>query len=134
MKCIYVDTNVFLRFLTKDIPDQSNRAEAYLRKAEKGALCMTVMHITILEILFQLERFYDLPRAEAVAKVALLIEPDWIRIDNKKVVMDALYEYKRNNIDFVDILTWCMAKAEHVAVLSFDKDFDKLEPSIRLES
>jgi len=133
MKCIYVDTNVFLRFLTRDIPDQSDRAEAYLRKAKKGELRMTVMHITILEILFQLERFYDVSRAEAVAKVALLIEPDWIQVDNKKVVMEALYEYKRNNIDFVDILTWSMAKAEHVGILSFDKDFDKLEPSIRLE-
>ncbi|MDA1317303.1 MAG: PIN domain-containing protein [bacterium] len=133
MKCIYADTNVFLRFLTKDVPDQADRAEAYLRKAEKGKLCMTVMHITILEILFQLERFYDLSRAEAVAKVALLIEPDWLRVDNKKVVMDALYEYERYTIDFVDILTWCMAKAEKVAILSFDKDFDTLKPSIRIE-
>lgn len=133
MKCIYVDTNVFLRFLTKDIPSQANRAEKYLRKAEKGELCMNVMHVTILEILFHLERFYNLSRAEAVQKLALLIKPDWIRVDNKKVVMDALYEYKRHTIDFVDILTWSMAKAEKVAILSFDKDFDKLEPSIRLE-
>lgn len=133
MKCIYVDTNVFLRFLTKDIPNQADRVEKYLRKAQKGELCMQLMQVTIVEILFHLERFYDLQRAEAVQKVALLIEPEWIRVDDKKIVMEALYEYKRNTIDFVDILTWVMAKAENVAVLSFDKDFDTLKPSIRLE-
>ncbi|PIZ64600.1 hypothetical protein CO051_05610 [Candidatus Roizmanbacteria bacterium CG_4_9_14_0_2_um_filter_39_13] len=133
MKCIYVDTNVFLRFLTKDIPIQADLAEKYLRRAQRGELCMSILQVTIVEILFHLERFYDSPRSEAAEKLVLLIEPEWIHIDDKKIVMEALYEYKRNTIDFVDILTWAMAKAQNVEILSFDKDFDKLTPKLRIK-
>ncbi len=39
MRC-FVDTNVFLRYLTDDVPEQASHVEDLLRKAEKGELTL----------------------------------------------------------------------------------------------
>jgi len=130
MNNVYADTNIFLRFLTKDIPEQAHKAEGYLRKAQKGEFVISVLQITVVEILFHLEKYYDLPRLKATEKVILLIKPNWIDVEHKGEVVKALYKYKSGKIDFVDVLTWAMAKSKDAKILSFDHDFKILEPSI----
>lgn len=102
-------------------------------KAEKRQLRISILHVTIVEILFHLERWYNLPRGEAVEKLVILLSPEWIEVEKKEVVMEALYEYKNHTIDFVDIYLWTISKANNAHILSFDHDFDSLAPSIRIE-
>ena len=133
MKKLIADTNIFLRFLTNDIPEQAARVEKRFREAEKTTLQFIVFQITLVEVLFQLEHWYRLKKAEAADKMIRLFSPDWFEIDNKDAVFEALNIYKNKNIDFVDVLVYAIAKKQKLRIFCFDKDFNKLDVNIRLK-
>lgn len=133
MKHIIADTNVFLRFLTNDIPAQAQQIEKRFKQAEQRKFIIVILHITIIEILFHLEKWYKLSKKDAVEKVVQIITPSWIEIGSKDAILEALGIYAEKSIDFVDLITWMVAKSKDAKILSFDKHFDKLTPKIRLK-
>ena len=133
VKIFIVDANVFLRFLTNDIESQAKRVEDRFMAAEQGKIRLRVLQITIVEILFHLEKWYKLSKKDAIEKVRDLFSPEWIEIDDKDILFSALEDYRRINIDFVDLLMFNHAKKESINLLSFDKDFDKLNLDLREE-
>lgn len=132
MSAFIADANIFLRFLTKDILSQAQLVRKRIKEAENGKYQLVVLHVTIVEILYQLENRYGFNREEAVEKLYLLFVPQWIAVEEKQLVFDALDAYKTNKIDFVDLLIWATAKKDGMKILSFDRDFDKLSPKLRL--
>jgi len=128
-----VDTNIFLRFLTNDIEKQAKRVEKRFLEAEKGTIELRILLITVVEILFHLERWYKYPKIKAIEMVENLFGREWMMVDEKDVLFSALGEYKKTTIDFVDLLTFYQAKMDERMILSFDKDYDKLSPSLRVE-
>lgn len=69
---IALDTNVLVRFLTRDEPTQAAAADcviAGLSVAEPGFVGREVM----LELVWVLERAYRLPRAEVIAALEGLL-------------------------------------------------------------
>lgn len=133
MFSVVADTNVFLRFLTNDIPSHAQSIEKRFKEAQEGKLRLFVFPITVVEILFQLENWYKFSRQKAVEKLILLFSPSWIEVEDKDSVFEAFALFKESKIDFVDILTFSMAKKRNAQILSFDKDYDKLIPKLRLE-
>lgn len=133
MKTVVVDTNVLLRFLTDDVPNQARRVEDRLREVQRGEIELFIYPITIVELLFHLENWYKYPKQDACKKIEVLLSPEWMKVEEKSAVVAAIDLYKQKNIDFVDLLLWSFAKNRDYGVLSFDKDFDKLTPKIRVE-
>lgn len=129
----YVDTNVVIRYLTNDVPQQADRVKQRLLQAKEGKLNLAITSFTIVEILFILQSWYKLTKDEAVTKLQTFISPDWIKVEKKKAVLGAFEFYKEKNIDFVDLLNFSVAKEDKAKILSFDKDFDKLTPKLRVE-
>jgi predicted nucleic-acid-binding protein len=127
------DANIFLRFLTKDVLGQALKVKKIFEEAESGKLKIFLLHITAVEILFQLEHWYQFSKNEAAEKLISLFSPSWLIIEDKEIVLTALDIYKTIPVDFVDLLTWSLAKKRHLPILSFDKDYDKLEPRLRRE-
>lgn len=132
MKSAIVDTNVILRYLTKDIPEQADRVAERFVEAQKGTLRLIILHIAVVEIVFHMTHWYKFTRADAAERVKLLLSFPWLEVDHKDYVLRALTLYSKTSFDFVDILGWSLAQAYESSVLSFDKDYDKLEPKIRL--
>jgi len=126
------DTNVFLRYLTADLPNQAEKIEARFRQAKSGKIMISVLHIAVVEILFHLENWYHLSKKESSDKLVLLFSQPWLDVDEKRAVLFALTCYPVFNIDFVDLLTWSIAKIKNVKILSFDKHYDRLAPKLRL--
>jgi len=56
----FVDTNLFLRFLTNDVPDQAHAVDQLLMRAEEGELELFTSSLTIAEIVWTLESYYEL--------------------------------------------------------------------------
>ena len=56
----YVDTNIFIRYLTKDLIDQEKRVKQRLLQAKEGKIQLVLTSFTAVEILFILEN--QLPR------------------------------------------------------------------------
>ena len=133
MKTVLVDANLLLRFLTNDVPAQAERVQKRLKEAEKGKLNLVLLPLTVMEVVFHLEHWYHFTKEEVRDKLLILFSPEWIHVEHKAAVFSALRVYAQKNIDFVDIFLWSIAAHEQRGILSFDKDFDKLEPRIRME-
>lgn len=133
MKKYLVDTNVIIRYLTQDLPDQAQRVKKRFLQAKRKEIILTLTGFTVAEILFVLESWYKLEKEDAISKVQTLITPDWIGLEKKEVILEALLCYREINIDFIDLLVWSLAKTEKIHILSFDKDFDRLYPKLRTE-
>ncbi len=133
MNIVLVDANLLLRFLTNDVPAQAAAVEQRFKEAEKGKLGLVVLPLTVVEVVFHLEHWYHFTKEELCDKLLALFSPEWIQVEHKAAIFLALRIYPQKNIDFVDILLWSMASDERQGILSFDKDFDKLVPRIRVE-
>lgn len=129
----YVDTNIFVRYLTEDIPQQTELVEKRFQQAKQNQINLITTEFTIAEVLYVLQSFYKMDRGQAIVKVQTMISPRWINVERKEEVLEALLLYKTMNIDFVDLLNWAVAKENKAKILSFDKDFDKLTPKLRVE-
>src|SRR3989338_4523333 len=133
METAVIDTNIILRYLTNDVPKQEAKVKKRFQQASNGKIQFEILPITIVEIIYQLENWYDLTKEETCKKLLALFSPDWMIFKEKGVIFEALNLYRLKNIDFVDLLVFVTAKNDKKQLLSFDKDFDKLSPKIRLE-
>jgi len=75
----FLNTNVLLRHLLDDHPEQSPRATAYLARIERGELEARTADTVIFETGFTLQRHYRQPKAEIREALLPLIELSGIR-------------------------------------------------------
>lgn len=132
METAIIDTNIILRYLTNDIPSQAEKVKKRFQEAMIGKIQFEILPITMVEIIFQLENWYNLTKEETCKKLLALFSPDWMLIREKEIILEAVNIYRLKNIDFVDLLVYVTAKNDKKKILSFDKDFDKLSPAVRL--
>lgn len=126
MATYFVDTNIFLRFLLKDNEKQHNLAEMLFRKAEEGKISLWTTDIVILEIIWTLKSLYDYPKKETHVAVTNLFGINNLKVNNKKLLIQALKNYTDYNVDFADAYNYQLAQTYKHKILSFDKDFDRL--------
>ena len=75
---VFVDTNVFLRFFTNDLPEQAAAAEALFRRAAAGEIELVTNVMVIAELVWVLESYYRLPRPDAGERaMAVVLMEDW---------------------------------------------------------
>lgn len=123
-----VDTNVLVRLLTRDDPEQAKRADAFV---ERGAW---VSHVVLVETMWVLASVYALG-ARAIAKAAaMLLEHEHLVVQDAETVAAALGEFEaRPSIGFSDCLIVQLAKKHgHVPVGTFDARLAKLEGAAKV--
>ncbi len=98
----FVDTNIFLRFLTNDVPDQAHAVEQLLLQAEKGELQLHSSSLIIAEIVWTLESNYELSREEVRDHVIAILNTPVLFVEHAEIIARALMLYAGDNIDFVD--------------------------------
>jgi predicted nucleic acid-binding protein len=135
MSLAYVDTNVFIRFLTNDHSDHSPRAYSLFKQLETGTQTATTAEMVIAEVVHILSsrKLYNLPRQEVQGKLLDLLSLKGLKLTNKPVLRQALALYAQTNLDFVDAYLAAYAQRTHVPVISFDRDFDKIPDVQRVE-
>lgn len=120
------DTNLFLRFLLKDIPDQYQKSEQLFTKAREGEIEIIVPQIIIFEIVFTLAKYYGFSKSKVIEGVDLLVSQDYLKVADRDIFKKALVLFGIYNISFVDCFLKSYADSINAEVLSFDKDFKKL--------
>lgn len=133
---LFLDTNVFVRYLTQDDPDQAARAYALLRRVEQGAQRATTTEAVLTEIVYVLssKRLYHVPRATIRQRLLDLLALRGLRLRTKGVYRRALDLYAASNLDFEDCVI--VAQMEHAGLTrlaSFDKGFDAVPSITRVE-
>ncbi len=119
---IGLDTNVIVRYLTQDDSVQSRRAteilEQQLTKERPGFICV----VTMVEIVWVLDRAYGLTAQEIAAALERMLQTDVLLIENEQEVFTAMIALKEKQGAFADALIAALgAKAGCKHTLTFDQ-------------
>lgn len=125
----FADTNLFLRFLTNDVPEQADQVEALLRRAGKGQLKLVTTSLVVAEIVWTLESFYQIPKNEIQDKVLAILNTPGLELDGADLLLQAAVMYAEKNVDFIDAFNAVrMMKQDVEKVYTFDqKHFNRFE-------
>lgn len=125
---LFVDTNVFLRFLTADDPRKAERAERLFRQAVHGKLKLNTSPLVIAEIVWTLESFYGLQKPEIAAKVEKILNTPNLDCPDGGLILHALLLYVEANIDFIDAYhaIWLKARGQNRIVTYDQKHFGRV--------
>lgn len=127
----FIDANVFMWYITKDLPDQSRRAKELLDRVDSGELTVTTSEAVIMELVFVLssKRLYSLSRAEIRSRLQIVLAMKGLRLPQKAVYHRALDLYAENaGVDFADCVN--VAHMEHESirnVWTFDRDYLRMK-------
>ncbi len=122
-----LDTNVLLRLITADDPQQVRRARDYLRDQRQHSP-FWINTIVLCELVWALTASYKFDRARVAAVVLLLLRSDEVALEGKQLIADALYLFRTTKADFADCLLGLsngLAGCETTA--TFDRQAARLE-------
>ncbi|NJN82008.1 MAG: type II toxin-antitoxin system VapC family toxin [Caldilineaceae bacterium] len=132
----FVDTNIFLRFLTRDDPEKAEACQTLFQRARSGEADLVTSESVIAEVVFVLSspRLYDLSRQDIRARLYPLLTLPGLRLPQRETCLHALELYAAFPVDFEDALTTAHMHRQNIAELySYDKDFDRLPNVNRIE-
>ena len=134
MDTTFVDTNIFLRYLTRDNPRKYEKCREMFKKAVKGEIAITTSGMVIAELVWTLLSYYKVPKAEVIEKVSVIVGTKNLSIPEKHMVADALVLYARKNIDFIDAYNAVFMRYHGLReIFSYDEDFELMEDIQRRE-
>jgi len=98
----FVDTNLFLRFLTNDVPAQADAVEKLLRQAEQNKIQLVTNSLIIAEIVWTLESYYECEREDIQNKILAILNTSGLDIPESSLILRAIIWYAEKNVDFID--------------------------------
>jgi predicted nucleic-acid-binding protein len=124
---IGLDTNVILRYLLQDDPDQARRVnrivERQLSEENPGFISL----VTMLEIVWVLRSLLKRSASEIASHLEGLLAADSLEIQNEQQVFEAVFALKRGMGEFEDALIGAVnAWAGCSHTLTFDRRATRL--------
>ena len=128
-ECMFVDTNLFLRYLTNDVPEQADAVEELLHKAAVGDVMLVTNSLVMAEIIWTLESFYQLERGDIREKVVAILNTAGLTVIEGNLVLQAMTGYVEKNVDFIDAYSIALMLSHGITeVYTFNrKHFDRFE-------
>ena len=116
-----VDTNVLLRLITRDDPQQSAAAESFVAKGS------WVSHLVLAQAVWVLESVYGLDSARRATAGEMLLSHKSLTLQDPELVAAALEHFRRKpSLGFSDCLILEIArKSGHLPLGAFDRNLAK---------
>ncbi|TQE98578.1 MAG: type II toxin-antitoxin system VapC family toxin [Spiribacter salinus] len=102
-----LDTNVLVRFLTQDDPDQSARANELLETRCSREHPGRIAVVVLCEMVWVLRGAYRYDKALVVSVLEQLLDTVELQIECEDVVHEALAAYRKGRADFADYVIAC---------------------------
>lgn len=132
----FVDTNIFIRYLTKDDPDKAKACFELFRQASSKQITLTTTEAVITEVVYVLssKKTYNLARDEVRVRLYPLLSVSGLQLAQKQTYLRALDLYATYNIDFEDALIVAQMEQQKISDLySYDQGFDRIPGINRYE-
>lgn len=123
---VWLDTNVLLRYLTGQPPEQFRRARRLMQRAAEGEIVARVTHVALAETVWVLGSFYGREPSAIAETLRSFVLADGVKVDDPDTALDALRSMVDANVAFVDAYVAATARREAAPVASFDEDFRRL--------
>jgi len=130
----FVDTNIFIRYLTNDFPRKADACEKLFRNAIIRKEVLFTTELVIAEIIWVLESYYELPKEDVQDKVGKILNTPNLTCPHKDLIIEALALYSEKNIDYIDAYNALILKEKGIGkAFSYDKHYDRIDWLARLE-
>ena len=130
---IGIDTNILVRFVTKDDDKQTKLAEHLLRTVCTRDNPGYINSAVLVEVIWVLKRFYGATKEKLIPLVEQLLIINQLELANRDAVEQALQLYKDSKAEFADCLILSLnLKAGCEVSYTFDKAASKLPTFNRL--
>jgi predicted nucleic-acid-binding protein len=118
-----VDTNVLVRLITDDEPQQTSSAERFVRDG------VWVSMLALAETVWVLDSYYRMAPKDLMDAVEMLLNHRDLVLQDSEAVRAALDQFRaRPSLGFSDCLMLEMARrAGHLPLGTFDRNLAKLE-------
>ena len=124
---IFIDTNIFIRFLTDDVPEKADACERIFRQAVEKKETLFTTEMVMAEIIWVLESYYELRKEDISDKMEKILNTTNLLCPNKNLILNALTLYVKENIDYIDAFNALVLKNKQIETLySYDKHYDRL--------
>jgi predicted nucleic acid-binding protein len=134
MAIAFLDTNIFLRHLLADHPQQSPAATAYLARIEHGEVQARTADTVIFEAVFTLEKFYRQPKSRIRDALLPLIELSGLILPGKRRYRRAFDLYADRNLPFADAYHAALMESLDISqIVTFDRHFERIPGIERLD-
>ncbi|MBI4276917.1 MAG: type II toxin-antitoxin system VapC family toxin [Armatimonadetes bacterium] len=123
-----IDTNILVRYLTRDEPAQWARAQRYIQDTGAAGEQCLINVIVLCETVWILRSFYGVQRDTIAAVLEKILTARQFEVEDKDLAWAALREYRATGADFADCLIGQrnrMAGCDETA--TFDKALRHLE-------
>jgi predicted nucleic acid-binding protein len=126
----FVDSNILVRHLTGDPPEQAARATAFLRDAEE----LLLVDLVAAEVAYVLESVYALGRQRVAEALRAIAAFPAIAVADAPLLLRALEIYEHYRLHFAEAYLAAYAEVTGVGVVaSFDRGIDRVPTIRRLE-
>ena len=132
----FVDTNIFIRYLTKDNPDKAQACFELFQQAQANQVALTTTEAVITEVVYVLssKKTYGLARADIRARLYPLLSVSGLRLPHRQTYLRALDLYAAHSLDFEDALIVAHMQRQGIKELySYARGFDQLDSITRQE-
>ena len=119
------DTNVILRYLLADIPEQFAKVEPFFESVRVGSERALLLESVVVECVYVLTKYYQVPRESVVMTLTELLQYKGITNPDKDILIAGLRHYGNNTLDVVDCLLLAQAECSRRRVFSFDKKLNR---------
>ncbi len=126
---VFVDTNLFLRYITNDVPEQADAVERLLQRSGAGEIALVTNSLVICEIVWTLESFYRLARPAVREQVLAILNTPGLEVADGDQVLQAINWHVEKNVSYDDAhhAAWSMARGIKT-IYTFDrKHFARIE-------
>ena len=122
-----VDTNVIVRYLVGDDPEQAEAARALLDRftPEDPAF---ISREVVMEVAWVLERSYRFPRSRVADALMDLTASDSLAVESSDHVAAAAHRYRRGVVGFSDLMVLSAAeRAGALPLYTFDRRLARMQ-------
>jgi uncharacterized protein len=129
MNRAFIDTSAILRMLVQDEDLKAKAVENLIRTAPEKGLVLYVIPVTILEIVWVLEKVYRYPKKVIRELTEAIINTPQLKVELAGVFLNALKAYEEKNVKFADALMafWAIDKGIITTYTYDEKDFKRID-------
>lgn len=132
----FLDTNIILRYLTKDDPRKAERCFDLFQSVKRKDLRLVTSESVMAEVVYVLssKSLYNQSRQNVRALLLPIVSLPGLKIPHRRTFLRALDLYGATRLDFEDALSIAHMERQKIhTILSYDEDFDEVKDIQRRE-
>jgi predicted nucleic-acid-binding protein len=118
---IVLDTNVLVRYVTQDDPEQAGEASQLIETYDSVPNSILIPNEVIIETVWVLESSYKRARIEIQTFLHQMAQVESFTFQDDDLVREAIEAFGATRLDMADILLALLARKNKANLVTFDK-------------